>query len=137
MSTVTQHRTKFFLTGDLAVEFSVFDHHHSEVSAEAWEVFTTSYRQGHGSAFPASTLTDYVLNHVTWTWDETYTDGTVAIGEPDGPLGLQAEPVGPEGCRILFWDNGTCYDTGLRVWAEEAAIIARLLRTEPEPEAGE
>lgn len=125
-ATVTQHRASVFLTSDLAVEFSVFDHHVSAVPESAWEEFMTAYRHAHGRD-PASDLAEYVTGKI-WQWDTTYTDGTVVIGDPAGPLAMEDEPVGPEGCRIMFWDEGTPYDTGLRVWAEEAGIIAAMLR---------
>ena len=125
--TVTHHRAKLWLTSDLAVEFSVFDHHASQVPDAAWETFAAGYRHAHGTE-PAATLTGYVVDRSTWTWDTTYSDGTVVIGDPDGPLALEDEPAGPEGCRIVFWDEGNVHDTGLRVWAGETAIIRRLLR---------
>lgn len=125
--TVTQHRTKAWITGDLAIEFSVFDHDSSKVPDAAWDTFVQGYRHAHG-AVPADSLREYVIDRSTWQWDEVYSDGTVVVGETDGPFALEAEPVGPEGCRIVFWDDGDPYDTGLRVWEEEAALISRLLR---------
>jgi hypothetical protein len=126
---VTQHRTGFFLTGDLAVRLTVFDHHCPQVPDSAWEAFERGWRHAHGSDVPGGgTITGYVTGHAGWTWDTTFTDGTVVIGDPDGPLSLESEPAGPGGCRIVFWDDGTPYDTGLRVWEGEAGIIAALLR---------
>ena len=124
--TVTHHRTKFWLTNDLAVEFSVFDHHASQVPDSAWETFVNGYRHAHGTD-PANTLTEYAVG-ASWLWDTTYSDGTVVIGDPDGPLALEDEASGPEGCRIVFWHEGNVHDTGLRVWAPEVAIIGQLLR---------
>lgn len=125
-TTVTSHRVGVFLTSDLAVDFTVFDHHASAVPDSAWEEFTAAYRHAHGCT-PASDLAEYVTNAI-WRWDTAYTDGTVVIGDADGPIAMEDEPAGPEGCRIMFWDEGTPYDTGLRVWAEEAALIAAMLR---------
>ena len=124
---VTQHRASVFLTSDLAIEFTVFDHHNSQVPQEAWDGFVTGYRHAHGTD-PASSLRQYVTERSVWQWDTTYSDGAVVIGDPDGPLVLEDEQVGPEGCRIVFWHEGDPYDTGLRVWGEEAGIITWLLR---------
>jgi hypothetical protein len=132
----TQHRVGFFLTSDLAIAFSVFDHHACAVPDTAWTTFAEGQQHAHGS-FPAATLTDYVVNYATWCWDQTYSDGTVVIGDPYGPFALEPDPSGPEGCRIMFWEDGTPYDTGLRVWDAETVIIAGLLRIKKELESGE
>lgn len=125
-TTVTRHRTGFYLTGDLAVRFTLSDHHASDVPDSVWDEFTAAYAHAHGCA-PAGSLTEYVTD-TTWSWDTTYTDGTVVIGDEDGPIVLEDEAAGPEGCRIVFWDEGTPYDTGLRVWEEEASLVAAMLR---------
>ena len=130
----TQHRAKVFLTNDLALEFTVFDHHNSAVPQAAWDEFTNGYRHAHGSDLDC-TLTEYVLNSASWLWDTTYSSGTIAIGEADGPLALETDPDGPKGCRIMFWADGTGWDTGLRVWADEATIVAEQLRAVKERDA--
>ena len=136
MKTVTQHRAGFYLTSDLAVEFTVFDHHASNVPDSAWDEFTGAYAHAHGCDIPGDgSLTGYVTSD-SWSWDTTYTDGTVVVGEPDGPLALEDEADGPEGCRIVFWDEGNCYDTGLRVWGGEAGLVAAMLRDKKAREEG-
>lgn len=132
----SHYRASFFLTQDLEVTFSVFDHHTSEVPDEAWQEFVDSYRQAHGTEPTEVTLTKYVVQGSAWSWDECYSNGSVAIGDADGPFMLETEPVGPEGCRIMFWPDGTTgYDTGLRVWDPEAQIIARMLQEKAASEA--
>jgi hypothetical protein len=123
------YRTRAWLTSDLAMEFSVWDHHCSQVPEASWEEFTASWRHAHGSGIPGDgTLADYAVNHGGWSWDQVYSHGAVVIGDAFGPLSLEETPCGPEGCRIVFWDEGDPYDTGLRVWAEEAALLAVTLR---------
>ena len=124
--TVTQHHAKVWLTGDLAIEFSVFDHNSSQVPDKVWDEFVLAYHHAHGSD-PANSLREYVIDS-NWLWEDALTDGAVVVDEADSPLCLETEPVGPEGCRIVFWDEGNVYDTGLRVWTEEAEVVARLLR---------
>jgi hypothetical protein len=129
----SQHRTRFFLTSDLAIEFTVFDHHASQVPDTAWIAFTEALRHARGHA-PANGLTVYVTRAAAWSWDRVYGDGSVVIGDPDGPFTLESDPDGPAGCRIVFWHEGTPYDTGLRVWEQEASIISRLLLGKAEAE---
>ena len=124
---VTQHRASVFLTSDLAIEFTVFDHHNSQVPQEAWDGFVTGYRHAHGTD-PASSLRQYVTERSVWQWDTTYSDGAVVIGDPDGPLVLEDEAGGPGGLPESLRHEGDPYDTGLRVWGEEAGIITWLLR---------
>ena len=51
---VTQHRASVFLTSDLAIEFTVFDHHNSQVPQEAWDGFVTGYRHARQTGRPST-----------------------------------------------------------------------------------
>lgn len=128
--TATIIRVQVFVTSDLSIEFSVFDHPGKrDVPAAAWKRFAAAWKHAHGSEIPGNGSIAAYAENAMWQWDEVYSDGTVVIGDRDSPLALEDEPSGPEGCRIVFWDEGTAWDTGLRVWAGETRLITRLLRS--------
>lgn len=133
---MTQHRTQAWLTNDLALTFSVFDRGDGQVPADVWERFSGIHWRMHG--IDPGTVAEYVTDHSAWIWDTVFSSGTVVIGEREGPCTLEA-PAGDDetaSWRIMFWDDGTGFDTGLRVWAEEARIITQALRDRADREHG-
>jgi len=124
---VTQHRAAAWLTSDMSLAFTVFEHPgRNEVSSEMWAQFQAGYKHAHGSE-PDDSLAGYVAEG-GWLWDTSYTDGAIVIGDPTGPLAVESGDGDDKGCRIVFWHEGSPYDTGLRIWAEEASILATALR---------